>query len=301
MILFDFNSSERRGLLFLAVIILLSIAFKIFSPYLLKKSHTDFSKFKKQISEFEIAQQALLKKENEEKAKKSNKYKNTYYHKYKTKKRKQIKYFRLNPNTASISDWEKFGFSKKQSKIIYNYIKKSGGIKTKTQLKNIFVISNSKYNEIKKFIIIDKNNINTQNIEKNNNTANIIEINSASKENLMLIKGIGDKLSDRIIKYRNLLGGFYKKDQLKEVYGITPENFEKIKDFISIDAKNLKQININFSNEKDLSSHPYISYKEAKAIVKYRTKNGFIKNVNLLITNNLLNNNKALPYLISQD
>ena len=48
----------------------------------------------------------------------------------------------------------------------------------------------------------------------------VVEINTADSAELMRLNGIGASFSRRIVKYRNLLGGFISKEQLLEVYGM---------------------------------------------------------------------------------
>ena len=303
MLIFDFNSSERRGLLVLAVILVLGIGFKYTLPYIIPETKTDFSKFKKEISELEFAkEQELKEKEDRQKSYKQNNY--SKYNKTKYKKKK-VKYFKLNPNTAKTSDWKKFGFSEKQSYIIYNYIKACGGINNKSQLKKIFVIDDKKYKEMSPYIVITKEDAekkdNNSYKSYSNDNIQVVELNTANKKELMSISGIGPFLSDMIIEYRSSLGGFYSKEQLKEVYGIKPETFEKIKGYIIIDKTSIQKLNVNFSDTKMLSSHPYINYKLAKAIVDYRTKNGFIKDVTILFDKKIITDKKLKYYLITQD
>jgi competence ComEA-like helix-hairpin-helix protein len=315
MLIFDFNNSEKRGLLFLAIIVVLGLGFRIFSPMFIDDSQTDFSQFKGEVKEFELAQKKLEQEEKELEQIKQNKYKTNNYKKnnyYKKDKYKSFDnkrdYTKLNPNKASISDWQNLGFSKKQSSVIYNYIKQIGFIEDKTQLKKIFVISTKKYSEIEPYIVIDKSDF----INKNNKYSdisndaikfevNVIDVNLATKDELMAIKGIGEWFSDKIIEYRDYLGGFYSKEQLKEVYGINDEVYDNVKNQITINSDSNKKINVNFCDEKDLSSHPYISYKDAKAIVNYRTKNGFIKDIDILFDENILTNIKLKHYLITQE
>ena len=99
-----------------------------------------------------------------------------------------------------------------------------------------------------------------------------ININTASAEELKRLKGIGDKLSLRIVKYRDKLGGFYSVGQIKEVYGIKPETFQQIKPHIYCEGA-VKKININSASFKELVRHPYLTYKDVKAIFKFRDKN----------------------------
>jgi len=57
-----------------------------------------------------------------------------------------------------------------------------------------------------------------------------INLNTADKELLMSISGIGQKLAQRIVEYRQRQGGFKEKEELKNIKGITESKFEKIKD-----------------------------------------------------------------------
>lgn len=99
-----------------------------------------------------------------------------------------------------------------------------------------------------------------------------ININTASAEELKKLKGIGDKLSLRIVKYRDKLGGFYSVEQIKEVYGIKPETFQQIKPHLFCKGE-VKKVNVNTASFKELVRHPYLSYKDVKAIFKFRDKN----------------------------
>ena len=65
-------------------------------------------------------------------------------------------------------------------------------------------------------------------------TTAIININSATKEDLMTLSGIGESKADDIINYRNTNGGFKNIEDIKNVKGIGDAVFAKIKDRITI-------------------------------------------------------------------
>ena len=61
-----------------------------------------------------------------------------------------------------------------------------------------------------------------------------ISINSASKEELMGLPGIGEVISQRILDYRNSHGLFQTLEDLKKVKGIGEKTFEKIREMIRL-------------------------------------------------------------------
>lgn len=66
------------------------------------------------------------------------------------------------------------------------------------------------------------------------NESSVININTASKETLMTLNGIGESKAQAIIDYRDEIGGFKSVDDITNVSGIGEKTLEKIKDKISI-------------------------------------------------------------------
>jgi len=105
----------------------------------------------------------------------------------------------------------------------------------------------------------------------------IKDLNSATAEDLKVIRGIGDKLSQRIVKFRNRLGGFIVDDQLFDVYGLEPEIVERtFERFKVLSQPQIEKININRASAKEISKLIYLSYDVASDIVAYRKINGTI-------------------------
>lgn len=103
----------------------------------------------------------------------------------------------------------------------------------------------------------------------------VLDINSASKEDLMAVYGIGDKLSDRILAQKAVLGGFASMEQLADVWGLSPEVIAQLKrSFVVKNTANLKKININDATVKELAAFPFFRYALAKEIVLYRSMHG---------------------------
>ena len=127
-----------------------------------------------------------------------------------------------------------------------------------------------------------------------------IDINTGDSAALVMLPGIGPVLSARIFKYRRLLGGYARIEQLKEVYGLPPETYDIIRDRVFADSAVVTRISINSADYKELSHIHYLEKFEITAILKYRKIKGVIKNISELSENKLITKEKARmvgPYL----
>lgn len=107
-----------------------------------------------------------------------------------------------------------------------------------------------------------------------------IDINLATQEDLIKVYGIGPALSERILKQREVLGGFVSMEQLDFVWGLNPDVIENInKSFAVVSTSGIKKIKINELSIKELSKFPYFNYTIAKEIVTYRSMKGDIQNI----------------------
>lgn len=106
----------------------------------------------------------------------------------------------------------------------------------------------------------------------------ILDINEASKEELMKIYGIGDKISDRILEQKDKLGAFVSMEQMNDVWGLSPEVIEKLNQHFDVKSTSkIKKVSINNATVKDLAQFPFFRYPLAKEIVIYRSMHGDIK------------------------
>jgi DNA uptake protein ComE-like DNA-binding protein len=120
-----------------------------------------------------------------------------------------------------------------------------------------------------------------------------LDINSCDSMTLVALPGIGPVLSARIIKFRNLLGGFARVEQLKEVYGLPEETYEMIKGRLFADASAIRRININSAGYIGLSRIHYLEKYEVTAILNYIKLEGRANNIDELIENKILTPEKA--------
>jgi len=120
------------------------------------------------------------------------------------------------------------------------------------------------------------------------NTVQAIDVNRADSADLLPLPGIGPVYAGRIIKYRNLLGGFVSVDQFGEVYGIPEETIHRILDKIHIDSSAIRKIHIDTASFSELLRHPYLEYEDVKALVEYRDFKGDIESSDELGMNHIL-------------
>ena len=304
---FSFNKRERNGIFILIFIIFILIIINYLLPFYSQNKQVDFSEFDKEISVFETSQKAIqdsIKKVYSQKTFDNKKQKTIIT-------KKILSPFKFNPNDLSIKKWKELGLTENQIKVIKNYEKRGGKFYKKEDLKKIYSISKEEYKILEPFIVIPENKKskpkpeikNIKDKSKNNLTTKtkplIIELNSVDSIQLIKLPGIGPVFSQRIIKYRDLLGGFFSSKQLMEVYGFDSSRYFNILPFLKIDTAFIKKLNINSASFKELLKHPYISFDFTKYIVNTRKKKKFstfeqLKNTDYL-TDSLYS--RLLPYL----
>lgn len=226
-----------------------------------------------------------------------------------------IELFQFDPNQLNKKDAMRLGLSEKIGNNIEKYLNKGGKFYKKEDFKKIYGITEADFERLEPYIDIkskdevkgDDNAFAKANQTNKPNTffepeANIsVDINTADTIIWKKLKGIGSSYAGRIVKYRQMLGGFLNKEQLREVYGLEEDLFLQISPYLVNDNINkIVQLNINEADIDALKSHPYISYKVASSIVKIREQHGLYKTVegikqSFLIDDDLFQ--KISPYL----
>jgi len=108
----------------------------------------------------------------------------------------------------------------------------------------------------------------------------VLDINQATQEDLIKIYGIGEALSARILKQKEILGCFVSMEQMNDVWGLSPEVISELNThFKVVIPSSFKKIAINDASLKELSQFSYFKYALAKQIVTYRSMNGNINNI----------------------
>jgi competence ComEA-like helix-hairpin-helix protein len=282
---FVISKRSKRGLL---VLILASLGL-IFFPrvYMFFQKKEAFVINSEQITEFERTHKKFEKR--------------NYSNYYSKKKKYKAPDSKFNPNTYTLSDWTNLGLSEKQSVVILKFT--SRGIYNEEDLKRIFVIPEVLFELIRDSVVYPERIQNTPNQEsfkKQAKQINLINLNTADTTEFMKIYGIGAFYAKQIIRYREKLGGYLTKEQLFEVWKMTPEAYEKIKDHVFISEKDVKRININSVTIEELKVHPYLKWNQANSIVKMRIQRNGFKNIEEIKESVLIDSEtyeKLFPYL----
>ncbi len=207
----------------------------------------------------------------------------------------------FDPNTLDSLGFAKMGLRPKMIHTILNYRNKGGKFYSNEDVKKMYGLRYDEYKQLEPYIQLHSIKNNYERFPKQDKSLNI-ELNSADTSKLIQLNGIGPKLSVNIIKYREQLGGFYSVNQLSEVWGISTETFNKIKNQLWVDKKHIKKINLNEITYNELNLHPYFKGNLCKEIIELRKKKGYhFENIEEIKEIGLINDEifrKIAPYLI---
>ena len=266
-----FSKGEKNGILVLICLVVVAIVINRVFPYYFRGKPTNISSYHAEIEEFKSS----LEPKNE--------------HPKFSSINMQGELFRFDPNTLDSTGFIRLGVPPHLASRILKYRSKGGVFRKPEDFSKIYGMKETLYAELLPYIFIEnKPNTNLFSSEEkkpiyaviekkekySGSKIQIIELNEADTTSLKKLKGIGTVYADRIVKYRDYLGGFYQVEQLKEVYGISEELFQSLKPYLVVDNSQIKKIRLN--NHGDLNTrlrHPYLKKEQLSAIILFRQKN----------------------------
>ncbi|MBR5174428.1 MAG: helix-hairpin-helix domain-containing protein [Bacteroidales bacterium] len=170
---------------------------------------------------------------------------------WRANKPRRYESFRFDPNTVSVDDLMRLGFSQRQAEAIDNYRKKGGRFRRKTDFARSYVVEDSVYKRLEKYIDIPK-----------------IDINRADSAAFETLPGIGRFFAAKMVSYRKELGGYSFPEQLMDIWHFDQEKFDGLKDLITVGP--CEPYSLWTLPEGDLARHPYIGKRAAKGIIIFR-------------------------------
>ncbi|TDE04788.1 ComEA family DNA-binding protein [Flavobacterium sandaracinum] len=196
----------------------------------------------------------------------------------------------FNPNFITDYKGYKLGMSVKEIDRLLAYRKENKFVNSAEEFQDVTKVSDSLLHEIAplfKFPDWVNNKSEPNKFKKYYNPAFakkdkivVLDINRATKEDLIKIYGIGEAISLRILKQKEILGGFVSMEQMQDVWGLSPEVIENLNThFKIITLPDFEKIDINNASLKELSQFYYFRYALAKEIVTYRSMKGDFNNI----------------------
>ena len=264
---FQFNKQERSGIFFLLVIIIILQGVYFY----LKIKPFDNGNDKIIIDAIEQSRIDSLK--------------------LVSKTKDTVKIYPFNPNF--ITDYKGYGLGMSASEIdrLHAFRKLNKYVNSKEEFQNITGVSDSllaiiaPYFKFPDWVTSDKKEYtsNSSQHAKRKVSLKVRDLNAATAVDLKVVNGIGDKLSKRIIKFRDRLGGFLVNEQLFDVYALDAEVVNRaLKQFQVLNPPQVNRINLNSASSKEIASLVYISYAVADKIVELRELNGGITSLDQL-------------------
>lgn len=203
-----------------------------------------------------------------------------------------VETFAFDPNTASEADLRRLGLSPKTVQSIVNYREKGGRFRQAADFGKIYTLSAADYARLEPFIQIaatpqpQRDSLVAQKPRFVSNKSNTVQVdvNRATVEEWQQLRGIGAGLAQRIVKYRESLGGFVRAEQVGETFGLPDSTFQKIRPQLVCSAFPLRKIALNTATEAQLKQHPYLKYRHIKSILQYQKKYGKFDSPDILQT-----------------
>jgi competence protein ComEA len=273
---FYLNRGEQRAMLILFALIILVYGMLIYSKFQTGQSNVDTVAFAKEVRAFEhqLDSAGSFKSTRFNKSNPIN-YKSSFTP---NEKLKPLTPFPFDPNTLTENGWLKMGLPDRLIRTILNYTSKGGHFYQKEDLQKIYGLTVSQYTSLEPFISIPQRTRTVYELSAYKKPSYLkpviqpIELNSVDSAGLDALRGIGPVFAMRILRFRDLLGGYAKREQLQEVYGLDSTLYQLILPFVKVDPEKIKRIDINQCPLPALRKHPYIGYYIAKAIADYRVK-----------------------------
>ena len=247
-----------------------------------------------------LIKKPLIKAETKTNNSKSKENKKKY-----SKKKKKLVYRspkgKFDPNEYTHEDWMYLGLSEKQTNVIMRFLNHK--IYTNEALKKIYVLPDTVYHLIKDSTVYPAHIFDEKETfvkKKSPSITKFLELNTIDSLELISINGIGPFYASQIINYRNKLGGFYKREQLMEIWKMKEETCQILMESLIIDTSTLQKIHLNTVSFEKLKNHPYLSYSQANSIVKMRTQLGRFDSISSIKKSKLINDDTFLrvrPYL----
>ena len=273
---FSFSKGERIAIVTILAAILILVLACLFRPSRQSLSDESLHNLDSQLA----LRQAAIEEQQQKQAEKAQEV-------------AELHPFPFNPNTLTEEEWLQIGLTDRQVRNIMNYKAKGGKFYSKKDLGKLYTISEEEFAQLEPFIVLPEVSRSTRNktsaqsgVSTSSTSAKpvekkaipIVDLNTVDSTTLVELPQIGPYTAVRIIEFREKLGGFVDKEQLRDVKGMDEARFAAIQPYINLGAVEIRKVDVNRADFKTLVHHPYLSYEQVKLIFNQREKRGMIKN-----------------------
>ena len=301
---FSFNHRERKGTAILLTAIAILLLVDVFYPKVFPPEELSYT----------IVSYDSTEKSSDNLEKSKNK-----------RKKEPVSHpvFNFNPNNVSERELRKLGLRNYQIEMFLNYRKAGGRFEKVEDFRTLYFVNDSIYERFEKHLVIPEVSSFTETVPTDRKQNDTVEVHKRKVEGITPLKkekeksflvmmnqsdtsewkrfyGIGSGYAHRIVKYRDILGGYVRKEQLLEVYGFDTVLYTQIQDQLVVDESFIKRMNLNTVSTNRLSKHPYITWNMARRITDSRVQDGPFESREDLLKRNLLNEvlyRKIVEYL----
>ncbi len=231
--------------------------------------------------------------------------KKVYASKYNIPAVVKIKPFPFDPNMATEADLLRLGLPQKVVSNVVKFRNKGGKFLTKKDFAKIYALEPSVFDQLANNILLPDSLVRQTTFKKSFEnripTIKTFDINTADTTALIALRGIGSKLANRIIKYRDGLGGIVNTGQYKEIFGLDSLSL-KVLETQTFVANNFvpQKIRLKTCTLAQLQNHPYLNKKEAQVVFNYLQQHPMIASPTELQSIKIISKEKLeklLPYL----
>jgi DNA uptake protein ComE-like DNA-binding protein len=173
-------------------------------------------------------------------------------------------YFRFLPDTMEQSDWIRLGLTPGQASAVVRYLEKTTSPVEMEDLDRIYVLDKDFLQRIAPYVVFKDSSSTDSNAVKK------IPINIIDAPALSVLTKWPLTKAEKLVKYRDKLGGFHSSYQVWETWGLDSTDLMPMQGRWDLQSLNLLRIDVNSASLEELKDHPYINYESAKAIVEFR-------------------------------
>ena len=170
------------------------------------------------------------------------------------RERRTVENFVFDPNTVSVADLQRLGFSERQAQAIDKYRQAGGRFRRKGDFAKSYVVDDSVFQRLAPYIRIPR-----------------IDLNRADTALLRTLPGIGKYFAAKIVEYRDRLGGYSYPEQLLDIYHFDRDKYDALSDLVTVPRSSCTPFPLWTAPESVLANHPYIGKYGAHGIILYRT------------------------------